>query len=140
MLGFFHRLGGCFEKDAEFIAVFGEHAYELDAVAELGIAGDDAGEDEKGVFEIGSGELGFELEFEFELGSNREWIHALDVAAAEANVGRDAVDGSIADRFVELGVNFDGEVQLESRMLAAFRECRLRHETPLSRTPRFSPT
>jgi len=60
---------------AERGAIFGEHPDELDAVAELRIAGDNICCNEKRVGGV---------EFEFEAGARRKGIHALDVASVEA--------------------------------------------------------
>jgi len=100
-------LGYGIQEGEEFVVVFGEHAEEVDSVAELGVGGDDSGLDEKRVGEF---------QFEFEVGADREWIHALDVASVEAEVGGGEVDGSVA----AFGVNFDGQVQFKSRVLAPF--------------------
>lgn len=109
--GLWLGLGG--EEGGEGFVVFGEHAEELEAVAELGVGGDGFGGDEDRVGE---------LQLEVEVGADGEGIHAFDVASVEAEVGGREVDGSVA----ALGVNLHGHADLESRMPPPFR----RHGRP----------
>jgi hypothetical protein len=103
--GLFSQLGDGVEEGGEFGSVLGENLEELNAVADLGIGGDDLAEDEQ---------RAFELQLEFERGADGERVHAFDVATAEAEVG-----GSAADRgFAAFGVNLDGNSHRESRMRA----------------------
>lgn len=110
------------EEVAECGAVLGEDFDELDAIADLRVAGDDFAEDEKGVGD---------LQFEFEAGTDWERVHAFDVAAAGADVGGGAADRS----FVAIGVNFDRYSRRESRVLTPFGNPSIRNHGPTSVEP-----
>ena len=97
------------EKINQCPAIFGEHPQELDAITELRVACDDSAGDEKSA-------AGFK--FEIEARACREWVHALDVASTEAQVGGSTVQGS----GTAFGVNFDRHVDFVSRGLPPFRD------------------
>src|SRR5208337_5423646 len=106
--GEFLFLGEGLEEGAQFSAVFGQHPDELHAVADLRVRSDHLGLDEQGVLELQS---------KVEGGADGKWIHAVDVAAAEAEVGGSAPNGGVA----AFGVNFDGHAHRESRVLTPLR-------------------
>ena len=103
----FGRLGGGFEVGTEGFEVFGEHAGEADAVADLRVAGDDRGQDDEG---------SVELEFQFKASTEGEGKDGLDVATAQVEVGRVAADrgGSF------FGIDFERDFELEAGGGAAF--------------------
>jgi len=103
--GEFLLLGEGIQELAEFGAVLGQHSGELHAVAHLRIRSDDPGLNEQ---------RPFELQPEIERAADGKWMRALDVAAAEAEVGRSTPDRSVA----AFGVNFDGHAHRESRVTA----------------------
>src|SRR4029077_12557237 len=100
--------------------VLGENSQEVDAVAELRIAGNDLGRYEKRI-------AGFE--FEFKACARGEWVHAFDVASAETQVGGSTVKRGCG----AFGVNFDGHVDFESRGLASFDDGQPSLSRPLPR-------
>jgi len=84
---------------------------EHDAVAELGMAGDDASLDDDGVT----------AEPEGDLHAGAEWKghHQLDVAAAATEIGGFEAHGDVAAFLADFDLDLDGV----ARMLAAIRFC-----------------
>ena len=101
----FRLLGGV-EEGAEFVDVLGEHAGELDAVADLRVGGDDRGEHE---------ESAINLQLELETRADGEWEDRFNVASPEAEVGRGAADGRVAP----FGEELDRDSYFEARVLSA---------------------
>lgn len=95
------------EERAERGLVLGKHSKELDTVAELRIASDYRGRDD----ECSAG-----FEFEIDACAHWKWVHALDVAAAETQVG----GGAMQRRCAAFGVDFDGYTHFESRVIPSF--------------------
>lgn len=97
----------CIEELDEYGAILGKHAQELYAVAELRIAGDDCGRDNESA-------AGFK--FEIEIGARRKWVHAFDVASAEAQVGGSAAQRSGAG----FSMYLDRDAYFDSLVFATF--------------------
>ena len=79
----------------------------VNTVADLRVAGDDRPEYEQG---------SFQLKFDLQLRANGKRKDRFDIAAGEAQVGGRAAEG----RSAVLGIDFDGHLELDALILAAF--------------------
>jgi hypothetical protein len=93
-LGLFCRC----DEGFQLFDIFSKHRGELDAVADLGVAGDDGGLHQQGAVD---------LEFEIEERADGKGKDGLDVAAVEAEVGGGAANWKVTALRKDLDGNLD---------------------------------